>query len=141
MTTQNKEKQKLYEVTNRATGDKKYAVSDNAQDACKQHGWLIGDCFIYEQKPRRKPVPDHETTLLVKIHCQTCPYQYASCNKPDEVDCPVRPTDPTLEDWIRQAAKSHLCPHVGQTLAKIDYNLGQKWVRMAKAIEELTAKL
>lgn len=141
MTTNNGNNQKLYEVTNRTTGQKLHLISSNAQHACQQVGWLIGECYVVEQKPRRKPRPDHEPLLLVKIPCQTCPYQWAECRKPLPSDCPVRPQTPELMDWLKQVAQAHVCPYVGQDLNPKDYHLGQKWLKMEQAIEELAPKL
>jgi hypothetical protein len=133
-----REELKIYEITNRTTGKKHYSVSDNAQDACKQAGWSIGDCFVHEQKPRRKPVPDHEPLLLVKIPCRVCSYQYAQCANPPGEQCPCRPDTPDLNEWLKQVAKAHLCPHVGKKLAKVDYDLGQKWETIEQAIKDLS---
>ncbi len=72
---------KIYEVTNRDTGERHLAVSYNAQDACKQAGWLMGDCFIVEQKPTRKPTPDGETGLLYKVPCRLSKKDYHSNRK------------------------------------------------------------
>jgi len=131
---------KIYEVNHRTTGDKSYQAARTAEDACKQAGWLIGDCFIVEQPPRRKPVPDHDTMLLVKIPCLTCPFQYAECRKPIAEKCPTQPSAPELQDWLKQAAQAHLCDYVGESLTKKDHNLGQKWLPIAEAIKELTPK-
>lgn len=128
---------KIYEVTHRVTGQKHYAVSDNADNACKQAGWLIGDCFIVEQKPKRKPIGDNHSALLVKIPCQVCPFQYAECRKPAEADCPTQPNAPELQEWLKQAAQAHLCDYYGQELSQTDYHLNQKWVPMEQAIKEL----
>ncbi len=140
MSTPEAKDYKIYEVTLRATGEKSYQAATNAEDACKQAGWLTGDCFIVEQKPRRKPVPDQETILLVKVPCQTCPFQYAECKKPPDQDCITRPEAPELQDWLKQATEAHLCPFIGKGLRKKDYFLGQKWVRMEEAILELSRK-
>jgi len=129
---------KIYVVTNKVTGQKHHSVSDNAQDACKQADWPIGDCFVVEQKPQRKAGKDEQTGLLVKIPCQVCPFQYAECKKPAESDCPVQPNAPELTEWLKQAAQAHLCDYYGQELSHTDYQLGQKWLPMEKAIEELS---
>jgi len=131
---------KIYEVTHTQTGDKSYQAATNAQDACKQAGWFTGHCFIIEQQPHRKPLPHHEPLLLVKIPCFTCPFQYAECRKPESEKCPTQPSTPELHDWLKQAAQSRLCHYVGQDLTKNDYNLGQKWLKIEDAINELTPK-
>ena len=128
---------KIYEVTNRNTGEKRFACGYSTQEACESKGWLIGDCYVIEQKPRTQAVPDKPPKLLYRVHCLTCPFQYAECRKPDNEDCPTRPSSPELQNWIKQAAEAHLCGHVGQELSKKDYNFGQKWVPMEQAIEEL----
>ncbi|GAI43779.1 unnamed protein product, partial [marine sediment metagenome] len=48
MTTPEAQDLKIYELTNKTTGHKHFSVSTNPQDACKQAGWLIDDCFIVE---------------------------------------------------------------------------------------------
>jgi len=128
---------KIYEVTNRTTGERHFAVSDNAQDACKQAGWQIDGCFIVEQKPKRKTGTRGQTSLLVKISCLVCPFQYAECKRPDNGECPVRPNAPELREWLKQAAEAHLCPHQGQELSEKDYHFNQKWIPLEQAIEEL----
>ena len=128
---------KIYEVTHRETGEKSYQAAQTAEDACKQAGWLIGDCFIREEKPKRKARGDNHSAMLVKIPCQVCPFQYAECRKPATEECPTRPTAPELQNWIKQATESHLCNHIGQELSQTNYHLGQKWVPIKQAIEEL----
>lgn len=130
----------IYEVTNKNTGQKSYQAAPTAQDACTQAGWMIGDCFTLYQKPRHKPIPNHQSILLVKIPCNTCPYQFAECLKPDNDECPTKTETQDLDDWRQQAARAYLCTHTGKKLAKTDYHLGQKWVTMEQAIKELTAK-
>ena len=131
---------KIYKVTNRTTGEKSYQPATNAEDACKQAGWIIGDCYVNPQKPRYKPVPDHEGLTLVKVPCQICPYQYGECKKPTTEECPTQPTAPELQEWLKQAAQAHLCPYQGQDLNKKDYKLSQKWVTIEQAIKELAPK-
>jgi len=128
---------KIYEVTNRNTGEKRYAVGVNQQDCCRQIGWLIGDCFIRAEKPRRKPTGDDHSALMVKIPCQVCPFQYADCRKPAEAECPAQPNAPDLHEWLKQASQAHLCGYYGQELSKTDHQLSQKWLPMEQAIEEL----
>lgn len=132
--------QKLYEVTNRITGERWLAISDNAENACMQADWLIGDCYVREVTGQRGHSKAGEPPLKVKIPCRVCPFQYAECKKPDEADCPVHINSPDLNEWLKQAATAHLCLHVGQDLTMKDYNLSQKWVTLPKAIEELTPK-
>ena len=138
MTNTNEQELQIYEVTNRTTGNTSYQPATNAEDACKQAGWLIGDCYVSIHKPRYKPIPDHEGLNLVKLPCLTCPYQYAECQKPPALDCPVRPQAPDIQEWLKQATKTRLCPFVGETLTKKDHNLGQKWIPIEQAIKELT---
>lgn len=140
MSQEQEQELKIYEVTHRATGVKHFKAATNAEDACKQAGWSIGDCYVVAQKPRVKPIPDHEPMLLVKIPCKTCPFQYAECLKPANEKCPVQPTAPDLQEWLKQVTQAHLCQHYGQDLIMKDYNLGQKWVPMEKAIGELKAR-
>ncbi len=128
---------KIYEVHNRDTGEKHYSVATNTEDACKLIGWQIGDCFVSEVKPQRKARGDNHSALLVKIPCQVCPFQYAECRKPPREQCPVQPNAPELKEWLKQAAQAHLCQYYGQELLNNDYHLGQKWLPMEQAIEEL----
>lgn len=131
---------KLYHVTNRITGERWLAITFNADDACKQADWLIGDCYVYEVTEKRGHSRKGEAPLKVNIPCRVCPFQYAECKKPDEVDCPVQVNTPELEEWLKQASTAHLCLHVGQDLTMRDYNLSQKWVTLPQAIEELAPK-
>ena len=137
MSNQSDTKLKIYEVTNRATGDKSYQPATNAEDACRQAGWQIGDCFVNEQRPRRKPFLHHDPLALVKIPCHTCPFQYAECRKPSAEECLVQHDAPDVTEWFKQVCQARLCPHVGCVLTKKDYNLSQKWLPEAQAIEEL----
>jgi len=131
---------KIYEVNNRTTGERSYQPATNAEDACKQAGWLIGDCFVVEQQPKLKPTQKGATELQVKIPCQTCPFQYTECRKPADQDCITRPSAPELQNWLKQVAEAHLCPYTGVDLAKKDYFLQRKWTQVVKAIDELTPK-
>jgi len=137
MSQTNDQELKIYEATHRVTGEKHYVVSHNADEACKQAGWLIGDCFVVAQKPQRKARGDNHSALLVKIPCQVCPFQYGECRKPAQTECPVQPNAPDLQEWLKQAAQAHLCDYYGQELSETDYHLNQKWLPMQQAIEEL----
>ena len=127
----------VYEVTLRATGKKSYQAALTAEDAVKQAGWPIDECFVFAQNPRRQAVPDHDSILLYRIPCLTCPFQYTECRKPDTEDCPTRPTAPELQNWLKQAAEAHLCNYVGEDLSMKDYHLGQKWCPIEQALREL----
>lgn len=129
---------RIYEVSNRITGEKSYQAAKTTEDACKQTGWHIGDCFVNTQKPRHHHKDKGESELLVKIPCLTCPFQYAVCRKPATEECPTRPSAPELQNWIKQATEAHLCGYVGAELSKTDYHLGQKWLPMEQAIKELS---
>jgi len=131
---------KVYEITHRTTGEKSFQAARTADNACEQAGWLIGDCFVVEQKPRVKPIPRHDPSVSYKVPCLTCPFQYAECRKPDDTECPTRPQAPELQEWLKQAAEAHLCPHVGVVLSKKDYQFQQKWLPIAEALEELSPK-
>ncbi len=128
---------KIYELTNKDTGEKHIAASYNAQDACKQAGWLFDDCFIVEQKPLSREVKDHKRQLLYKVPCQVCPFQYAECRRPAHRECPVQPNAPDLHEWKKRAIQAHLCDYYGQDLSKKDYHSNQKWIPLEQAIEEL----
>jgi len=131
---------KLFEVTNKTTGEQYYAVTDNPDDACQQAGWPVADCFVYEQTPRPRHEGNRKPQYYVKIPCQTCPYQYAECLKPEYTDCPIRQTDTDFNTWRKRALQAHLCNFTGHTLTKTDYQKGQKLVKLSVAITELTAK-
>ncbi len=128
---------KLYEVTLRATGERHYAVDYNAQDACLQSGWAIGDCYVLPQKPITKLDKHERAILFVKIPCRACPYQYTECNKPDDAECPTRPDTQDLKQWQKEISKARICPHVGEDLAKGDYEKRLKRVPLEQAEAEL----
>lgn len=138
MNTTEAKEQKLYEITHRATGERHYAVSDNAQDACLQAGWPIGDCYVAEQKPLYKYDKHERAILLVKIPCQVCPYHYAECIKPDAAECPIRPETPDLEQWLKQVSAARICQHKGEPLGIRDYQKHLKRVPLAEAMKELS---
>ena len=140
MSETNDQELKIYEITHRTTGEKRFKAARTAEDACKQAGWLIGDCFVNPQKPKRKPQGDDHSALMVKIACVVCPFRYAECRKPATEACPIKPTAPELTEWLKQVAEANLCQHLGVKLAKRDYNLQQKWCPIGQAIEELTPK-
>lgn len=129
---------KIYEINNRETGEKSYQPATTAEDACKQAGWLIGNCFVIEVKPQRKPTGDGHSALMVKIPCHTCPYRYAICLKPDAEECPVQSTATELQEWLKQIAQARLCEFVGEELTRADYYKQQKWLKFHYAIKELT---
>ena len=128
---------KIYEVVNRATGEKHYAATDSAQDACEQAGWLIGDCYVRELIPIRKPGQLSDPRQYVRISCHVCPYQYAECIKPADKECPVRPNTPDIYEWMRKATEAHLCQYTGQVLTPGGYKLSQKLVLLQEMIDKL----
>jgi len=140
MNTSEANKLKLFEVTLRVTGEKHYAVDYNAQDACLQAGWLIGDCYVVEQKPLAKLDKHERSILFIKIPCQVCPYQFTECKKPSETECPTRPDTSDPVEWQRQISKSHFCPHTGEDLSKRDYQKRLKRVPLEEATKELASK-
>jgi len=127
----------IYDIINRTSGQNSCQAAKTADDACKQAGWLIGDCYVIPQKPRYKSVPDHEPLVLVKIPCEVCPFQYAECLKPPDQNCPVQHNAPELNEWLKQIAQAHICNYYGEELNKIDYQKKQKWLPMEQAIREL----
>ena len=138
MTTKGKHEITIYRVVHRPSGEVSHQAATTNEEACKQAGWDIEDCFVTTAIQRYKPVPDHDSLILVKIPCQVCPYQWAECKKlPAEV-CPCQHQIPDLKEWLTEITKSHLCPFVGESLAKTDYRLFQKWVTIAQAIKELS---
>ncbi len=132
---------KLYEVMNKNTGERHFAVSYNAQDACLQAGWLIGDCYVVEQKPLAKYHKKQLTRLLVKIPCRVCPYVFTDCNKPDNTDCPVRLDTQDLNEWLKETSKASICLYTGEHLSNRDYQIRLKTTTLAQAIKELSPKL
>ena len=140
MTTNADTDLKLYEVNHRTTGERHYAVSDNAQDACLQAGWAIGDCYVVEQKPLTKYGKHERAILLVLIPCRVCPYQYAECTKPDDADCPIRPETPDPIQWKKEISKARSCPHTGEDLGKGNYQKRLKRLSLEDAVKELSPK-
>ncbi len=140
MATKTANELKIYQVINRDTGELQYSVSNNAEDACKQVGWLIDDCYVIEQKPKLKMVKGENRQPLYRIPCQVCPFNYTECKNPAGEECPFQPTTPEIEEYQECVAKSHFCPHLGQDLAITDHRLNQKWLPIAEAIKELSAQ-
>jgi len=140
MSEKNGENLSIYEITNRTTGSKHFVADTNAQAACEQLGWLIGDCYVNLQKPQSHWTKEAGVLRLVKIPCRICPLQYAECTKPLQLVCPIRPSSPELQSWLKQAAKARLCPYVGVSLSKKDHEKAQKWVKKDTAVKELTPK-
>jgi len=130
----------IYEVTNRLTGIKSYQAATNAEDACKQAGWLIGDCYVVAQTPQRPRKAYNNRGLLVHLPCKACPYQYSECTKPGNEICPHQPDSPELSQWLKQVSHAPSCPHKGTDLTAKDYRLGQKWLPLAEALTELSSK-
>lgn len=131
---------KIYEITHRESGVKSFQAAITAGEACKQAGWLIGDCYVIESRTKIKTHDKGDPDILVKIPCNTCSYQYAECTKPENEVCPCRSDAPELAEWLKQAATAHLCNFVGEELLKTDHQLGRKWVKMETAIRESTSK-
>jgi len=129
---------KLYEVLHRLTGEKHFAVSDNAQDACLQAGWLIGDCYVVEQKPLAKYDKKERIRLLVKIPCHVCPYYYAECAMPADAECPIRPETTDPGQWTNEISKARSCPHMGEEIGKRNYDRRLKRTTLEQAILELS---
>jgi len=127
----------IWEVTNQTTGKKAYTAALSPQDACEQAGWIIEDCFVYHQKPRKQTVKGQGNILLVRIPCLVCPFQYTECLAPAFTECPVTHDAPTMTEWLKQVATAHLCDYVGQDLSWQDHNLRHKWLPMEQAIDEL----
>lgn len=140
MNTPNAKELQIYEITHRDTGEKRYQPATNAEDACKQAGWLIGNCYVVEVKPQRKPTAEYNETLKVRIPCQICPYRYAECIKPADEPCPVGTETPDFNEYLRHAAQANLCRYIGSELTKQDYHLHQKWLPLKAAIKELARK-
>jgi len=133
-------KAKLYYITNRATKKRGLAVSDNAQDACKQLGWMIGDCFVQEAHEHLRRRKEHGLEPLVRVPTLTCPYQYAACKRPKNTPCSLNQDTPDLPEWLRVAMQAHLCAYVGEPLYKKDHALQQKWVTIEEAVKEFAPR-
>ena len=132
---------KIYEITHRETGKVIYQPATNAESACQQVGWIIGDCYVRTPSPRYHHHKKGESTILAKIPCQVCPFQYAECRKPAEAVCLCQPNSPELHEWLKQISQAHLCEYVGVELTRNDYNLGQKWLPIEDAIRELAPQI
>ena len=132
---------KIYRVTDSFTGKVSYQAATNTRDACQQAGWLVENCYVVEQTSKTTAGRYSTSTILVKIPCKVCPFQYAECQKPEDGYCPVRPNAPELAEWLKQAARVHMCPFVGDDLRREDYENRQKWVKIEEAIKELASKL
>ena len=52
---------KVYRITNRATRETQEVQADNASDACRQCGWLIGSCYVEELTEKRQKALDSVT--------------------------------------------------------------------------------
>ena len=128
---------KIYELTNKNNGEKSYQAATTAEDACKQAGWLIDDCYVNPQNWQYHHNSKAGSQLRYKIPCQVCPFQYAECLRPADNECLVRPNAPELKQWLAQASEAHLCDYAGQELSEKDYHLNQKWIPLEQAIEEL----
>lgn len=137
MTNTEAQELKIYEVANKNSGEKRKVAGVNQMDCCRQLGWKIGDCFIVEVKPISRRTGKDKFETLVCIPCQVCPFQYAECIKPPEIDCASRPEAPELQEWLKQVAKAHLCLYVGVAINKVDYFVQQKWCPIEQAIVEL----
>lgn len=140
MNTPEAQELKLYQVNHRITGERHYAVDYNAQDACSQSGWAIGDCYVIEQKPITKYDKHDRAIMLVKIPCHVCPYHYAECIKLADSECPIRPDTTDPDQWNNEISKVRLCPHTGEDLSKSDYEKRLKRVSLDEAVKELSAK-
>lgn len=131
---------KIYQVTHRESGEKRYIASSAAQNACAGLGWLIGDCHIYEVEPQLHNIQSFKTTLCIKVPCGVCSFQWAECQLSPGYECPCSPTTPDVQEWARQVVKAHLCTHVGVSLLRKDYYLHQKWLPLEEAVKELSIK-
>lgn len=126
---------KIYELTDKATGRTHISVSDTAQDACKQAGWLIGDCLVSLHYPLVKPTKNGHFKPMVWMPCQVCPYQYGECTKPPEAQCSVQHNAPNLNEWLIQVAAAHLCEYTGEKLTERDYTQRRKWTSYEETIK------
>lgn len=135
MSQNNDTELKIYEFTNKTTGKKHFSMSDNAQDACKQAGWLIDDCLVREIYAELKASDKDPLQTMIATPCQVCPYQYAECTKLTQDECPVRHDTPTLAEWLKNVATAHLCKHTGQELTQKDYYQRRKWTLYGETIK------
>ena len=138
--TQETEK-KIFELRSRFTGDRQLVVAIDQADALKQVDGDIDRFAINEVRQYHRKETGAGCGYLVKIPTETCPYQYASCDRPTVYDCPLMPYHPELQEWLKRAHEAHLCSFTGHQLTKKDHMLKQKWVTMKDAVNELTAKL
>ena len=124
---------KLYEVTNRITGEKRLTAANTAQQACELHGWMIGDCFVILYRTRTGQYRGEPHGDLVAVPCEVCPYQYAECIKPVGTECPVTSDVPDLQEWLKKISLAHLCLHVGEDMGKTNHRLHRKLTPFAEA--------
>lgn len=133
-------KKGIYQVNNRTTGDRRLAVATSADGACVSLGWLIGDCYVNFYRTLTGIYQHHRRFDLVAVPCETCPYQYAECRKPEGTECPVTLDVPDLNQWIKKISLAHLCDFVGEDIDKSHHQLHQKLIPFEEAIKELTPK-
>lgn len=138
MSEETRDTTKLYEVTNRDTGDKCLAVATNAQDACALLGWMIGDCFVTLYRTVSGQYHGESRFDLVAVPCEVCPYQWAACEKPDGTKCPVTSDVPDLNEWLKKISLAHLCAFVGEDMLKNHHRLHRNLIPFEEAIKELT---
>ena len=132
---------KIWELRSRFTGDRTLVVALDQTEALLQVKGDLDRYAVHEVKQYWKMQKGAGWDYRVAIPTETCPYQYGSCNRPEGTTCGFVGDCPDLQEWLKRAHQAHLCPHVGQQLTKKDHMLKQKWVTMADAVKELSAKL
>lgn len=129
---------RFYRITNTDNGETKYTAQESGQAACDYLGWPVSVCFVSELETMNRIGTTSKPTTYVKIPCEVCPYQYATCEKPSEENCPTRRDVPDWREWLKVVASAHLCPHVGKVMVISDHRLHLRWVKTKDALRILS---
>lgn len=129
---------RFYRITNTDNGETRYTAQESGQEACDYLGWPVSDCFVVELETMSTRSKRDGQTTYVKIPCEVCPYQYATCEKPLEVDCPTRKDVPDWREWLKVVTSAHLCSHVGKVMRISDHKAHLRWVKTKEAIRILS---
>lgn len=130
----------IYQVTHRTTGEKRLTVASSAPHACSNFQWMVSDCYVTLYTTREGKYRNELRFDLVAVPCETCPYQYAECRKPESADCSVRNDVPDLHKWFQKVTLAHLCDFVGEDIDKSHHSLRHKLIPFEEAVKELDAQ-
>lgn len=124
----------IYKATNTVTGVCAHIAAKDATEACKALGWDIGETYITVLEPRYTATQKRHGSFLYAVPCDVCPFQYAQCSRPKDRDCQVPHQAPELTEWLKQVSLAHLCPYVGESLDKEDYEKHKCWLPLESAL-------